>query len=103
MDFTKHGILFIGDPSDPSTSNGGYEAIPEVTPHQLYMINPQGDRRPMGIYKIVNDKLIIKAAYTEGMLSFRRHIMPSDFKGGEVERLTRKKQTASKKKKTGPR
>ena len=68
-----------------------WQAITEVTPHQLYIVietdNRKVEKIPLGIYKVSNDKLILREPKTfhntiGGIsLGVSRYEMPTDFNG----------------------
>ena len=73
-----------------SDAQARWQAVTEVSPHQLYILAENGDRTekiPLGIYKIENGKLVIRAPTTyhntlAGIsLGVSRYEMPSDFSG----------------------
>jgi len=96
MIFYKNGVfdilnkdgksVFEGEPKPTMT----WEAITEVEPHQLYITMTAGnktERRPLGIYKIKNGKLILSEPMTYhrtlgGLdLGISRYEIPKDFSG----------------------
>lgn len=88
LEFLEGGKLSILDGKEEMTYR--YETIEEVTPHQLYCIvkdNEQTIRYPWGIYKIVNNKLIIRSIieYHRSLGGFdmgiSRYEIPKDFSG----------------------
>lgn len=67
-----------------------YENVTEVTPHQIYLnfsVNEKTERIPFGIYKIENEKLIIRdpIEYHRTLGGFdmgvSRYEIPKDFNG----------------------
>ncbi len=84
--------VFVGEPvfdgeSKPSMT---WEAITEIEPHQLYItmtIGDKSERIPWGIYKIENNKLILREPIeyhrTIGGLDMgvSRYEIPKDFSG----------------------
>ena len=68
-----------------------WETITEIEPHQIYITfhtkDKKPERFPFGIYKIVNNKLIIRGVrtfyYSYGgiKMGVSRYEMPKDFSG----------------------
>ncbi len=85
--FSSTGEPLVDKPPIPTIT---WEAIEEVIPNQLYMtIEADGKkmRRPLGIYKIVNGKLILREpieyhrSFGGFDLGVSRYEIPKDFSG----------------------
>lgn len=97
MIFYKNGTFEVLDKDGKPVFDGEskpsmtWEAITEVEPHQLYITMTIGDREPerspMGIYKIENNKLILRdpIEYHRAIGGFdmgvSRYEIPKDFSG----------------------
>jgi hypothetical protein len=93
IEFKKNGIVILYDSNGKSlfpTINITYENITEVTPHQIYWnISYNGEmiRKPFCIYKIENDKLIMRdpIEYHRTLggvdMGVSRYEIPKDFNG----------------------
>ena len=96
IEFKENGVLLIFDKNGKSVfskeeiKNISYEAINEVIPHQIYLNMSENGKTeiiPFGIYKIENDKLIIRdpIEYHRTLGGFdmgvSRYEIPKDFNG----------------------
>jgi len=93
--FKENGSIEILDEemTNPYSGKGislSYEAINEVTPHQLYItmkFQGKSERIPLGIYKIKNEKMVLREPieYHKSIggfdLGVSRYEMPKDFSG----------------------